>query len=145
MYRDTDRGHAYNILLKYKDVPILYSPFFSFPLSKKRHSGFLFPTIGSSGESGTVISAPYYFNIAENIDATFTPTSFSGRGQMFEAELRYKTKNSNTVFEVANMDKDDIVGKNRHAYFFRDNRVFENSLKLKKQWKVGRNSYIFKY
>ena len=131
LYRDTDRGHAYNILLKYKDVPILYSPFFSFPLSKKRHSGFLFPTIGSSGESGTVISAPYYFNIAENIDATFTPTSFSGRGQMFEAELRYKTKNSNTVFEVANMEKDDIVGKNRHAYFFRDNRVFENNLKLK--------------
>ena len=131
LYRDTDRGHAYNIFLKYKDVPILYSPFFSFPLSKKRHSGFLFPSIGSSGESGTVISSPYYFNIAENIDATLTPTSFSGRGQMFEAEFRYKTKNSNTEFEVANMDKDDIAGKNRHAYFFRDNRVFSNNLKLK--------------
>ena len=136
LYRDTDRGHAYNIFLKYKNVPILYSPFFSFPLSKNRHSGFLFPTIGSSGESGTVISTPYYFNIAENIDATFTPTSFSGRGQMFETEFRYKTKNSNTEFELANMDKDDIVGKNRHAFFFRDNRVFKNSLKLKNdgQW-----------
>jgi LPS-assembly protein len=131
LYRDTDRGHAYNIFLKYKDVPILYSPFFSFPLSKKRHSGFLFPTIGSSGESGTVISTPYYFNIAENIDATLTPTSFSGRGQMFETEFRYKTKNSNTEFELANMDLDDITGKNRHAYFFRDNRVFENDLRLK--------------
>ena len=131
LYRDTDRGHDYNIFLKYKDIPILYSPFFSFPLSKDRHSGFLFPTIGSSGESGTVISAPYYFNIAENVDATFIPTSFSGRGQMFEAELRYKTKNSNTEFELASMDKDDIVGKNRHAYFFRDNRVFRNNLQLK--------------
>ncbi|MDC0089172.1 LPS assembly protein LptD [Gammaproteobacteria bacterium] len=135
LYRDTDRGHAYNILLKYKDIPILYSPFFSFPLSKKRHSGFLFPTIGSSGESGTIISAPYYFNIAENIDATLTPTSYSGRGQMFEAEFRYKTANSNTEFEVANMDKDDIFGKNRHAYFFRDNRTFKNSLKLKNNGK----------
>ena len=131
LYRDIDRGHAYNIFLKYKDIPILYSPFFSFPLSKKRHSGFLFPTIGSSGESGTIISTPYYFNIAENIDATLTPTSFSGRGQMFETEFRYKTKNSNTEFELANMDKDDIIGKNRHAFFFRDNRMFTNNLKLK--------------
>ena len=131
LYRDIDRGHSYNIFLKYKDVPILYSPFFSFPLSKDRHSGFLFPTIGSSGESGTVISAPYYFNIADNMDATITPTNFSGRGQMFEAEIRYKTKNSDTEFEVANMDKDDITGKNRHAYFFRDSRTFSNTLKLK--------------
>ncbi|MDB3972738.1 LPS assembly protein LptD [Gammaproteobacteria bacterium] len=135
LYRDTDRGHAYNILLKYKNIPILYSPFFSFPLSKNRHSGFLFPTIGSSGESGTIISAPYYFNIAENIDATLTPTSYSGRGQMFEAEFRYKTENSNTVFEVANMYKDDIFGKNRHAYFFRDKRTFINNLKLKNNGK----------
>ncbi len=131
LYRDTDRGHSYNIFLKYKDVPILYSPFFSFPLSKERHSGFLFPTIGSSGESGTIISTPYYFNVAENMDLTFTPTNFSGRGQMFEAELRHKTKTSNTEFEVANMDKDDITGKNRHAFFFRDNRTFLNNLKLK--------------
>ena len=131
LYRDIDRGHSYNIFLKYKDVPVLYSPFFSFPLSKKRHSGFLFPTVGSSGESGTIISTPYYFNIAENMDLTFTPTNFSGRGQMFEAEVRYKTKNSNTEFEVANMDLDDITGKNRHAFFFRDNRTFINTLKLK--------------
>ena len=131
LYRDTDRGHAYNVLLKYKDIPVLYSPFFSFPLSKKRHSGFLFPTIGSSGESGTIVSTPYYFNIAENIDATLAPTNFSGRGQMFEAELRYKTQNSNTELEVANMDKDDITGKNRHAYFFRDDRILRDELQLK--------------
>ena len=130
LYRDTDRGHAYNIFLKYKDVPILYSPFFSFPLSKDRHSGFLFPTIGSSGESGTIISTPYYFNIAENMDATITPTSFSGRGQMLEAELRYKTQNSDTEFELANMDKDDITRENRHAYFFRDNRILKDNLEL---------------
>ena len=62
LYRDDDRGHAYNIFLKYKNVPVLYSPFISFPLSKERHSGFLLPSIGSSGESGSVISIPYYFN-----------------------------------------------------------------------------------
>ena len=85
--------------LKYKNVPVLYSPFFSFPLSNERHSGFLLPSFGSSGESGTVISTPYYFNIADNMDITLKPTSFSGRGQMIEAELRYKTENSKTEIQ----------------------------------------------
>ena len=128
LYRDTDRGHAYNILLKYKDVPILYSPFFSFPLSKDRHSGFLLPSIGSSGESGTVISSPYYFNIAKNMDFTLTPTNYSGRGVMIDGQFRYKSDYSDTEIEFTQMDKDDIRGESRHAYYVRDDRVYKNTL-----------------
>jgi LPS-assembly protein len=130
LYRDTDRGHAYNILLKYKDIPILYSPFFSFPLSKDRHSGFLLPSIGSSGESGTVISTPYYFNIAKNMDLTLTPTNYSGRGVMIDGQFRYKTGYSDTEIEFTQMDKDDIRGESRHAYSVRDDRVYKNTLAL---------------
>ena len=128
LYRDSDRGHAYNIFLKYKGVPVLYSPFVSFPLSRERHSGFLLPSVGSSGESGTVISTPYYFNLSENFDLTLTPTNYSGRGQMLEAEFRHKSENSNTVIELANLNDDDIFGKNRHAYFIRDTRTYKNTL-----------------
>ena len=128
LYRDIDRGHSYNIFLKYKDVPILYSPFFSFPLSRDRHSGFLLPSIGSSGESGTVISSPYYFNIAENMDFTFTPTNYSGRGVMVDGQFRHRSQNSNTEIELTHMDKDDVKGESRHAYSLRDERVFRNTL-----------------
>jgi len=129
LYREDDRGHAYNIFLKYKGVPVLYSPFISFPLSKKRHSGFLLPFVGSQGESGTVISAPYYLNLAENFDLTFKPTSFSGRGLMLEGEFRHKSNYSESVLELANMEKDDVYGKSRHAYSVRDNRIYTNTLK----------------
>ena len=128
LYRDSDRGHAYNIFLKYKGVPVLYSPFVSFPLSRDRHSGFLLPSIGSSGESGTVISTPYYLNLSENFDLTVTPTNYSGRGQMFETEFRHKSENSDTVVELANLDNDDIYRDNRHAYFIRDSRIYKNTL-----------------
>jgi len=128
LYRDIDRGHSYNIFLKYKDVPILYSPFFSFPLSRDRHSGFLLPSIGSSGESGTVISSPYYFNIAENMDFTFTPTNYSGRGVMIDGQFRHRSENSSTEIELTHMDKDDVKGESRHAYSLRDERVFRNTL-----------------
>lgn len=131
LYREDDRGHAYNIFLKYKGVPVLYSPFVSFPLSRERHSGFLLPSVGSSGESGTVISTPYYFNLSENFDLTLTPTNYSGRGQMLESEFRHKSDSSNTVIELANLDNDDIFRKNRHAYFIRDNRTYKNTLEQK--------------
>ena len=133
LYREDDRGHAYNIFVKYKGVPVLYSPFISFPLSKKRHSGFLLPFVGSQGESGTVVSTPYYLNLADNFDLTLTPTSFSGRGLMLEGEFRHKTDYSEGVIEVANMEKDDVYGKSRHAYFVRDKRIFKNSLKQKNE------------
>ena len=53
-------------------------------------------------ESGSIISAPYYFNLAKNFDMTITPTNFSGRGLMMEGEFRHKSDNSSTVLELAN-------------------------------------------
>jgi len=46
----------------------------SFPLTDKRQSGVLQPTIGSTTVSGVEVTLPYYRNIAPNRDATFYPT-----------------------------------------------------------------------
>ena len=40
LYDDIDRGHSYNMVLKYKNIPVFYTPFISFPLSDKRQSEF---------------------------------------------------------------------------------------------------------
>ena len=65
-------------------VPILYAPYLSFPLSDARKSGILTPEIGSTGRSGNELSIPYYWNIAENYDATFTSHWFSARGYVMK-------------------------------------------------------------
>ena len=70
LFDKDERGHSYNMLLKYKNIPIFYSPFISYPLTDKRQSGILTPSFGSSGDSGTALSVPYYFNLAKNYDAT---------------------------------------------------------------------------
>ncbi|MGH8597108.1 MAG: LPS-assembly protein LptD, partial [Gammaproteobacteria bacterium] len=57
---DEDRGYATNALLKVRGIPIFYFPYFNFPLSGKRTSGFLIPTVGTSNESGLDIQIPYY-------------------------------------------------------------------------------------
>ena len=70
-------GIGRGVRLDFKGVPILYTPFISFPVGNERKSGFLFPTIGTSSRSGYSLSVPWYWNIAPNYDATFMPTWYS--------------------------------------------------------------------
>ncbi len=71
-------------------VPVMGSPWFTFPLTNERKSGLLTPTLGWSSEKGTEIALPYYFNIAPNYDYTLTPRLVSKRGVMLGNEGRFK-------------------------------------------------------
>jgi LPS-assembly protein len=64
-------------------------PSLSFPLAEERKSGMLPPTFGMGSVSGIEVTAPYYWNIAPNRDATFSPTVMSKRGFNLGAEFRY--------------------------------------------------------
>ena len=63
-------GTAHNATIYFKGVPILYSPYLSFPLSNERKTGFLTPVYGSSNQRGFEVALPYYLNLAPNYDAT---------------------------------------------------------------------------
>ena len=84
-----ERGYATNALLKVRGVPVFYFPYASFPLTGKRKSGLLIPTLGSSSTQGFDARVPYYINIAPNQDATVTPRWISRRGLMMDGEYRY--------------------------------------------------------
>ena len=61
-------------ILKVKNVPVLYTPYLSHPAPKvKRRSGFLAPTIGKSSYLGATLQTPYFFDIDEHQDFTFSP------------------------------------------------------------------------
>jgi LPS-assembly protein len=82
-------GEAEDAKLNFKGVTILSLPSVSFSLSEKRKSGFLAPTFSVDNISGTEVTAPYYWNIAPNRDATFYPTVMSMRGVDLGGEFRY--------------------------------------------------------
>lgn len=82
-------GVARDARLRLLGVPVLYSPYLSFPIDDRRKSGFLTPSIGSSNRSGFQLTTPYYFNLAPNMDATLTPTFLSKRGVLLGGEFRY--------------------------------------------------------
>ena len=86
-------GEAHVRQVEFKGVPILYLPWVSFPLGDERKSGFLYPTIGNNSRSGASISAPYYWNIAPNMDLTFEPIEYTRRNIDLGGDFRYLEPN----------------------------------------------------
>ena len=86
---DTERGSGRDIVLKIKDIPVFYSPWFTFPLDRQRKTGFLAPSIGKNSHGGFETRLPYYWNIAPNMDATIIPRALANSGVMGMLEYRY--------------------------------------------------------
>ena len=119
LHHDKEIGTARNVTLKVskKNIPVFYFPYFSFPLTDKRKSGFLLPSYTSSDKSGFGVSLPYYFNLAPNYDYTVTPTYLVDRGLMLGNEFRYLTQNNNGVIHYDVLPNDDKKDKqNRYLY-----------------------------
>ena len=90
-----------------RDVPVIYIPWFSFPIDDRRKTGFLYPTIGSSNtERGLFLSTPYYLNLAPDYDATVTPTYIHGRGMHTELELRHMTESEDSFLALGYIPED---------------------------------------
>ena len=85
----TGRGSASNLVLAFKNTPIFYFPYLSFPITDARQSGFLFPRQGYDSDTGLDLQAPYYWNIAPNRDMTISPRLMSDRGLMLGVEYRF--------------------------------------------------------
>ncbi|MDG2376985.1 MAG: LPS assembly protein LptD [Woeseiaceae bacterium] len=122
----TGVGEARDVKLRFKGVPILYSPYLSFPITDARKSGILTPEIGRSGRSGNELSVPYYWNIAPNYDATLTPRLLTARGLQMGAEIRYLLSTSTGEAQVEYLPDDSKLNDNRHLVSFAHRTLFNN-------------------
>ena len=119
--REDDTGRAEGAVLEFKGVPILPVPSMSFGLSERRKSGWLPPTLGLDNKSGLELSAPYYWNIAPNRDATIMPTLMSRRGVDVAGEFRYLEDNYQGRVNANVMLDDRLRRRNRWGMFARHN------------------------
>lgn len=87
--RNEGMGTARDATLRLGPVPVLYTPYIQFPIDDERHTGLLFPTIGSNTRTGFDARWPVYLNLAPNYDAVVTPRLMSDRGTQIGASGRY--------------------------------------------------------
>jgi LPS-assembly protein len=119
-----NEGVARNGVLYFKDVPILASPYLTFPIKKERKSGFLLPTFGNTSNTGFDYTQPYYFNIAPNYDATLQTRGMSKRGVQFGGEFRYLGSSYSGTMAGTYLSKDLQTGEDRWLYSAQHNQSF---------------------
>ena len=80
--------------LEFFGVPMAYLPYFSTPdPTVKRKTGFLTPQFSTATGYGYGVGMPFYWAIADNYDATITPTYTSSQGLLLQSEFRQRLIN----------------------------------------------------
>ena len=113
---EEETGQASDAVLSFMGLPILPVPALSFPLSERRKSGLLPPTVGLDSLNGAELTLPYYWNIAPNRDATFYPALMSKRGVDLGGEFRYLESAYNGQVRANFMPDDRLRQRNRWGY-----------------------------
>ncbi|WDS37482.1 LPS assembly protein LptD [Pseudoxanthomonas sp.] len=115
---NTDEGFAtaHHATVRIGKVPVLYAPWFKFPIDDRRQTGLLYPRIGLSSKNGFDYEQPIYLNLAPNYDATLYPRYMSNRGIVLGSEFRYLYHGGNGKLEGAWMPSDDLVRRRAADY-----------------------------
>jgi LPS-assembly protein len=115
---ETDReagfATARGIVLKFKGVPILKAPYFSFPLDDRRKSGFLTPQLAKGDRTGYDLTVPYYLNLAPNYDLLLEPRYMGDRGLQLGSRFRYLLPASGGSFDIEYLTHDRQLSRARH-------------------------------
>ena len=117
-------GIARGVKLDFKGVPVLYVPYFSFPINAERKSGFLTPDISSRDRTGFDLTVPYYLNLAPNYDLTLDPRYMSKRGMQIGSDFRYLLRNSRGEFGFEYLPDDQETNTERTYTNLRHESLF---------------------
>ena len=80
--------------LEFYGHPIAYFPYFSAPdPTVQRKSGFLMPSVTTNSKYGLGVEIPYYWALAPDYDATFSPMITTKQGPMLQGEFRQRLLN----------------------------------------------------
>jgi LPS-assembly protein len=116
---EANEGIAEGAVLRFLGVPILAMPVLSFPLTDERKSGWLPPTVNLDSKSGLEVAVPWYWNIAPQRDATFTPTVYTRRGFGLISEGRYLEPRHEGELRWHWLPKDRVFDGSRNALQWR--------------------------
>ena len=109
------KGVARNATLRFKGVPVGWTPYLSFPLTPERQSGFLRPRVSFGDKTGADVTVPYYWNIAPNQDATIGVRGMSKRGVQLQTQYRYLLERSSGEISGEYIPNDSEFGGYRAA------------------------------
>jgi LPS-assembly protein len=128
---ENEEGRARDIRLRLLDTTIFALPYASFPLERRRKSGFLAPYYSHNTRRGVEVGAPYYFNIAPEQDLVLTPIYMSKRGEQLKANYRYLGEQYRGQLRVEFMPQDEVLKRRRSGYSYQHEQAIAPNLNLR--------------
>ncbi len=122
-------GTGKDVMVKFKNVPIFYTPWIRFPIDDRRKTGFLVPTVGNSNDSGFELETPFYWNMAPNRDAIFAPRLLTDRGVQLQSNFRYLYEKSFGQLDLEYLD-DSEFDDDRYLSSFQHKGFYIPNLEL---------------
>jgi len=110
--------------LRFFDTTILALPFASFPLEKRRKSGFLAPYYSQNTRRGLEAGIPLYWNIMPEADLTLRPTYMTKRGALLKTDFRYLGASHDGDVRLEHMPEDRVLGMSRTGFSMRHQQQF---------------------
>ncbi|MEK7691988.1 MAG: putative LPS assembly protein LptD, partial [Bdellovibrionota bacterium] len=121
-----------NVVVRVKDAPVAWAPYFIIPLKRTRQSGFLFPGIGVVSPLGMTFLVPYFFALHRSADMTLTAGIFSARGPRAQWEGRYQIS--------------PLTYGNLNVHYLRDNDEQFSATRVRSRWSLlGKQSIELPY
>ena len=136
---DSEEGFAiaHHAILRVGKVPVLYVPWFMFPIDDRRRTGLLFPSLSNSDRNGLDYKQPIYINLAPNYDMTLYPRIMTDRGSMLGAEFRYLHETGMATISGAYMPNDEL--RENEGYGSRGYFAVNGYRNLSRNWQTRAN------
>jgi LPS-assembly protein len=127
-----------NAWMEFFGIPVFYTPYLEHPdPTVDRQSGFLTPTIGTSTVLGTTAQVPYYWNIAPDKDATFSPIATTKQGVVLAGQYRQLFSDGRINLEGSATIADRSDGKENHDDEFRGHIDVDGRFEINEVWRWG--------
>jgi LPS-assembly protein len=117
-----------NGVMRFFDVPIAYTPYFTAPTSNQRRSGILAPVAGYNSNNGIDVTQPYYMNIAPNRDLLLLPRVMGQRGLQLGAKYQFIDPLYSGILGGDYLPYDRKTGTDRWRYDWQQRQAFTGAL-----------------
>ncbi len=133
-FKENDYIHAKNATFRFCKIPILYTPYFAYPTSRRK-SGFLVPTFSTNTYNNYILRIPYFYVINRTSDTTITLDFRDKQGTGINLEYRNR------------FQRDSML--NMNFFYFKEKKAGEwwegrDFTPLKNRWRIYGNT-SFKY
>ena len=126
--------------------PIAFLPYFSTPdPSVKRKTGFLIPNTTTGSIYGAGLDIPYYWALAPDYDATFSPMITTRQGPLLQGEFRQRLRDGHYGIRAAGiyqLDRDAIDNNAPGDRYFRGSLESTGQFALNQKWVWGWDAIV---